>query len=432
MSVDPPTMADDGSSVARVAVHSSLMAGERISLEVVADDGSVITTVSAPVNDAGDATFSSVPVAAPRVTMHVTGQGVCGIGRADTALAVKGGGVSNAGCVLALDPAPEHNAYYAAMGVAGVLSEVSDPDPAAPGYQTTVHVMTAPGWTAEMFEATGDGAGGGLGSSTSHATSIGKVTADAGGVAARALTVADGEIGFSAVCHGPAGQSATSATTTVLADTTPPACAFVSPLPGTTITPGLVSPAAKPGQPISLPLTAHAGDGDAVGEQVTVDVTHPGTPDSHDGGPAAADGTFLTKPFLFMSGTYNVALTMRDHAGNVCTSDVAYDVVTNGCEIRLVSPTTAVHSDADGNPSNGLQADVQINVSKACASRPVQGVCGLSAPSTFAGADGIARMRVELCTASPCQTQAVCTFKVTNAAGVVTQTAALISYDDQL
>lgn len=307
-----------------------------VDLEVDSNDGAQIATMSAPVDANGDVIFANVPVAAPGVQLHATGQGVCGIGRDQLAFAVSGasngsgGGVGSGGgsgggggsgvpvdtgpCSISLDPAPEANAFYAPSGIAGVLTTHSDPDPATAGYQTTVHVKTAPGWTAEVFE-TFDGATSGV-----APTSLGQMTADATGQASAPATVFDGAIGLHAVCHGLHGGVSTSRTTHVLVDITPPACEIEAPAPGTTI-PANGKPTAQ------VTFTVHAGDADVVREPVGFTLTGNGA--TIDGKPSRVrpDGTAATVPVPLAAGTYDARLTLRDHAGNVCTADATYSVV---------------------------------------------------------------------------------------------------------
>ena len=63
-----------------VHVRTSLQEGDRVTLEVVAPDGSTLSVVERPVAADGSAVFARVSVPAPRVTLRATGRGVCGVG----------------------------------------------------------------------------------------------------------------------------------------------------------------------------------------------------------------------------------------------------------------------------------------------------------------------------------------------------------------
>jgi hypothetical protein len=416
-----------------VHLHSSLSAGDTVTLEIDDASNAVVATLSAPVADDGSVTFSGVTLpAGAHATLKATGEGTCGIGRDQVAISgpVGGGGLaSNAACVLTLDPAPEANPYYLALGAAGVLSTLTDPDPATPGYQSTVQVATAPGWSAELFAMAPATAQ----QPSATPVSLGRATADAGGVATQSITVMDGSLGLMAVCHGPAAQAVPSATTLVVADTTPPACAIESPPPGSTITQRFNDkPIGKKAlTKVELAFTAHADDGDIEAEPVTLSYKLTGASKATLAAmPNVADGSSKSMAItLGASKQYEVALTMRDHAGNVCASDVTYDVKTTGCDIAVTSPTT-ITSDADGNPGNGAQANVTVQVSPQCAGQKISGTCGLSEPSSFAGTNGLVTFTTELCAVSPCKVETTCVFHVTAMNGVDTQVAVPISFDN--
>ncbi|HEX7837658.1 MAG TPA: hypothetical protein VF469_09360, partial [Kofleriaceae bacterium] len=242
-----------------------------------------------------------------RATLRATGSGTCGDGHDEITVDVPAG----AGCTVELSPAPEVNAHYAPLGV---LSARSDPDPVAPGYQTTVRVVTRPGWTAEIFEA------------TTGERSLGVVTADAAGIASVPVTALDGPVAFRATCRG-AGTELASPALGVFADTTPPSCELVAPVPGSIITPA-ADENHDLGDGVQLAVTGRAGDPDVAGEPVTVTVVESGgapiaVPDAVTGDDGTATTTLTLLPAL-TSVAYDFALTMRDHAGNACTALATY------------------------------------------------------------------------------------------------------------
>ena len=290
-----------------VQVRTSLEPGEAVTLEILDAGGSVVDTESRAVGDDGSAEFDYVTVPASRTTLRATGSGTCGEGRDEIAVDVPAG----AGCTVELAPAPEANAHYAPLGV---LSARSDPDPVAPGYQTTVRVLTRPGWATEIFQA------------TPGERSLGVITADADGVASIPVTVLDGPAAFRATCRG-AGTELASPAVAVFADTTPPSCALVAPVPGSAITPAS-DENHDLGDGVQLAVTGRAADPDVAGEPVTLTVVESGgapiaVPDTI----AGADGTATTEVTLLPAPTsvaYDFALTMRDHAGNACTALATY------------------------------------------------------------------------------------------------------------
>lgn len=412
---EPTTVATDLDAAApgvqtQIAVGTNnLAAGEAVSLDIVDASGATTATVSATVDDAGRAVFAALTVPPPSATLRATARGLCGIARAERALDVSG-----SECVVSLDPAPTANAFYAPRGV---LNEDSDPDPAKPGYQTTLHIATVPGWTAELFETTPAAGGGDL----EH--SLGVYNVDAAGARAIAVTMLDGPVAFRAVCRG-AGIERASAPLPLLADTTPPTCAQTAPYAGATITPAFdANHDLSDG--IQLALSGHTSAGDAVGEQATWTA-------AASLGAAIVDGNgdaTLATTLPAANATYDIAMTLRDHAANACVARASYDVVVDGCDIAVTAPLAVVTTDADGVPSNGAQVDISLQVSPACAQRLVSATCGFSAPSGFAGLDGKLGLRAQLCTSSPCHARALCTFAVTRSNGATTRAVAPIEID---
>lgn len=290
-----------------VKVRTSLHLGDTVTLEILDGGGAVVDTASRAVGGDGVAEFDYVTVPASRATLRATGSGICGDGQDEITVDVPAG----AGCTVELAPAPEVNAHYAPRGV---LSARSDPDPVTPGFQTTVRVLTRPGWATEIFQT------------TLAERSLGVVTADASGIASVPVTALDGPVAFRATCRG-AGTELASPALAVFADTTPPSCELVAPVPGSTITPAS-DENHDLGDGVQLAVTGRAADPDVAGEPVTLAVVESG------GGPIAVpdavagdDGTVTTSVTLLPALTsvaYDFALTMRDHAGNACTALATY------------------------------------------------------------------------------------------------------------
>lgn len=311
-----------------VHVRTSLREGDVVELEVLAPAGAVLESMSEPVAADGSVVFSGVSVPSPRVGLRAIGRGLCGEGRDEITVDVLAG----ADCTVQLDPEPEHNDYFAPLGV---LSTRSDPDPVTPGYQTTVRVLTRPGWTTEIFRTLTD------------EQSLMVAVADASGVTALPVTVLDGRVGFRATCRG-AGTQLASLTTTVIADTTPPSCELVAPAPGATITPALdMNHDLADG--IQLQTVGHADGSDVAGESATLAIGPEGSAatevpasDTDDAGMTSASPT-LAPPST--PAAYDFALTMRDHAGNTCASLASYWVVYQAGPPAAVADFTAVAVD---------------------------------------------------------------------------------------
>lgn len=395
-----------------VHLQTSLQDGDVVVLDVISADGALLAQVSTTVIDGG-ATFSGVLVSPPRVVLRATGRGTCGEGHDEVTVDV----VAGAPCELRLAPGPEHNPHLAPLDV---LSTRSDPDPLSPGYQATVLVTTLPGWSAEIVRT------------TTEEQSLGIAIAGGDGIARMPVTVLDGQVAFRAICRGAATELA-SQRIAVIADTTPPSCELTVPVAGATITPALDQDRDL-GNGVQLAVSGRAEGSDVDGEPVILTVIGPeGSPirvqasDTDEGGVTTAMATL--DPFA-TPATYEIALTMRDHAGNSCMAVASYEVVYDGCAIAVTAPSAPVTRDADGSAGNGSQVDVTLAVAPACAGQTVTGQCGTEPASAAVAPDGGALLRVEVCAASPCEAEALCTFTVTSDVGIETAASATIAFDD--
>lgn len=288
-----------------VRLTTSLLVGDVVTLDVLDIDGTSLSTSARAVDPRGEVEFDDVTVPTPQVVLRASGRGICGAGHDEITVDVSAG----TQCALALDPAPEARAYYAPLGV---LNALSDPDPVTPGYQATVRVESQPGWSVELL-----GNGG---------ATIAMLTAGDGGTARWPVTLPDGPAGFAAVCRGGGAQLLARAVT-VMVDTTPPSCELTEPAPGSLIT-AASDEDGDPGNGVQLTVTGHADDADVAGEPVDVSLAEAGVgavtvPPATTG----ADGTVHAPLTLIPAGSpasYDVALTMHDHAGNACTAVTTY------------------------------------------------------------------------------------------------------------
>ena len=370
---------------ADIRVRTSLSEGELVTLEVLDANGDATSTARQPVDPDGYVVFSATSVDTPRTTLHAFATSVCGEGSDQVSIDVLAG----ADCQLTLIPAPETNAHYAPLRV---LSTLTDPDPDTDGYQTTVAISTRPGWTVELFSNPGSGE-----------QSLGTKVAEPNGIATFPGTLADGQVSFRASCTN-GGISAASLATTVLVDTTRPTCTFASPSAGSTITPAF-DQNNDLSDGVQLEIASHIGGSDVSGEPSSVTITPAGgTPTTAIGTAVAADGSTTAATTLAPAttpATFAFVLQAQDHAGNVCTSTQSFDVVYDGCDLTIVSPTAPVTVDADANPSNGSQANVTLQVAPACVGRTVTSTCGNGG---VVPAGGALTLRADVCSTSPCET----------------------------
>ena len=401
---------------ADVRVRTTLPEGARVALEVATPAGEVVATASGAVDASGAVTLAGITLPVPRAVLRATGADeLCGAGEDEVTVDVLAGSE----CALAMAPAPRPNAFYAPLAV---LVAADDAHP-APGLQATLAVTTRAGEGVELFEAIGG-----------VERSIGTYVADARGVIETPHTFADGTVALRATCRGAGEASATSAAVAFVVDTAPPSCGFVEPFPGASITPA-DDGNGDPSDGVQLAIAAHIGGGDVQGEPVMLTITPPGgAPQVIAATPVDAAGTTSASVTLQPATTpasFGIALAVRDHAGNVCAQAVPYDVVYGGCEIAMAGPAGPVIADADGNPGNGSQLDVTVQVDAACAGRTMTSECGANDPSAVVPASGAVVLRVDACSTSPCELALPCAFHVATAAGVATSAAAMIAFDDQ-
>ncbi len=408
----------DGDSVAPgvqadVRVRSTLLPGDGLELVVLDAAGVEVSTLRMPAGAGGSTVFPGVTLPGPRATLRAIGQSSCGLAEDEVELDV----VAGSGCDLQIEPAPRPVTAYPV----GVLSAAIDPDP-APGFQAQLAVATRGGWTVELYGDTGQG---------EQPRGVG--LADAMGTVRFPQTLADGPVAFRAVCRGGGGEVLPSVAASALVDTTPPACDFTSPLPGSSITPGHDEDGDL-GNGVQLALEAQVGGGDAVDEPVQLTITSDAGSEMVAMTPVDAQGMSTAAVTLHppaTPATFQLALSARDRAGNLCARTRAYDVVYDGCPIEVIAPTAPVTADADGAAGNGSQVDIQLAVDPLCIGQTVTSTCGANSPQGVVPASGPLTLRADLCGASPCEAQATCTFRVSSPEGVQTQTSAMIAFDDQ-
>ena len=398
-----------------VRVRTTLAEGARVELEVATPSGEVVGTASGEVDASGAVTLEGVTLPVPRAVLRATGaDDLCGSGEDEVTVDVLAGSE----CALAVTPAPRPNAFYAPLAV---LTAADDMHP-APGLQATLAVTARAGADVELFEAIGG-----------IERSVGAYVADARGVVETPHTFADGTVSLRAVCRG-GGETAASSSAAFIVDTAAPSCGFIAPFPGSSITPAYDGNG-DPADGVQLAIAAQVAGADVQGEPVTVTITPVGgAPQVIAASPVDAAGAATASATLQPATTpagFEFTLAARDHAGNACAQTAAYEVVYGGCEIAVIAPGGPVIADADGNPGNGSQVDVILQVDAACAGRTMTSDCGANDPSGVVPASGALVLRVDACPTSPCELALPCAFHVTTAAGLMTSSAAMIAFDDQ-
>lgn len=398
-----------------VRIRSTVGEGVEIVLELLDGSGAVLDTISAETDQDGDTTFEDVTVVDGTAGLRASvDAGECGSDEDEIDLAITAG----EGCEATLRQTPLDNDYYAPLGV---LNLSNDPDPDTADFQADVDVVTIAGAEVELFVLDAVGI----------ESSAGTTTADATGEASLAVTLGQGRQSVRAVCRRGA-LAAASLTTTVLVDTEPPECTMTYPVPGTTITPAFDDNADLT-DGVQLTLAATADGGDTAGEAVTFVVTIDGVETILAGTAVDVDGQTTAAATIDPARVPAIAeieVSTQDHAGNGCAITEDYDVVYDGCDITVVSPTGVVTVDADGDPSNGVQVEVELQVDPACAGQTVTSECGLDDPSGTVAGDGSLTLEVDWCATSPCDVQQSCTFMVTSPDDIETSVGAVIRYDD--
>lgn len=396
-----------------VRISSTAGEGNEIVLTVLGEDDAALGTATGTTDENGDLVLEDVTLPAGAIALRAAlDAGECGSDEDEVSLDI----VVGAGCELALGVEPLDSDYYAPLGV---LNASLDGDAGEEDFQTTVEVTALPGAEVELRVLDGG-----------VEASLGTATADDEGVASFEITLGQGQQSLRAVCGTVLPSS--SLTTTVFVDTIAPSCAMAYPGAGSSITPGMdLDDDLDNG--VQLTLTATAEGGDTVGETTEFVVTVDGTPTTVAGtdvdvlDESSADVTIDPDD---TPTTATIEFATQDHAANGCAVEETYEVVFDGCDIAVTSPTSTVTVDADAGAS-GVQVDIGLAVSTACAGRTVAADCGLDNPTGVVAGDGTVSLRADWCVASVCDVSDDCVFSVTNTAGIDTSAGATIRFDNE-
>ena len=399
-----------------VTVKSTFFAAE-VTLIVTDREGVEIATFSERTDDDGNVTFADVTIPTGGATLRVEADGgECGSDDDEVVVSLVGGG----DCTIEFATAPVTNDFYAPLGV---WAAVDDADSAAPGFQTDTIVRARPGEQVRLL----------LSAPGVPESEVGAGTIGDTGELNLATTAPEGQVNLRAECGvtdalGPRSSGVTS----VFVDTVAPTCTLTSPMPGTSITPGLDTNGDLD-DGIQLALRGNASGNDGAGEAATFTITAPGGmtttavgTDLSSSGDSTADATFdpATSP-----ATYGVRFATRDHADNLCEVTESYRVVLAGCTLTVTAPTATVTTDADGDSSNGAQVDVVVT-SPACAGRTVTSDCGDNDPGTMLDGAGAGTLRATVCDGVPCESSELCTLRVTSSDGIETTAGVDLRFDN--
>ena len=402
-----------------VVVRSTLREGLPITLIVEDAAGMEVATATLDADEDGNVVFADITVPPGGATVRVAGEaGECGRDTDEVHIDLAGGG----GCELVFSTEPVASAFYAPLDV---FTKVEDGNAAMAGYQGDVEITTTPGHSVKLYVS----GGGALESE------IGAGTADEDGKVTLAVSLPEGVANVRAECVGAGGLGhASSPVASVFVDTVGPNCAVSAPTPGTSITPVLDADDDLTNG-VQLTLTGHTDDRDTEGEPTQFVITAPGGgattlvgSDVTAGGDSSAAATFAppTPP-----ASYTVDFTVRDHAGNACTSSEPYRVVYDGCPIVVTAPLMTVAADADADPANGAQVDLVLDIDDACVGRAVTTDCGSNDPGGNVGAGGALTLRATVCATSPCEAAEMCTVHVTSPDGIETTAGVDLAFDNQ-
>ncbi|HEY8142382.1 MAG TPA: hypothetical protein VIG06_06915 [Kofleriaceae bacterium] len=338
----PITLADDRSGrpgvQVDVALRSVLQAGEPAELVVSGADGGE-EQHTALANDEGELNFPLVtlPTGDVALSVHATSSR-CGEDTLVTALSVLG-----PACALDL----AEDAVLTDTYEADVLNQSVDSDPAAPGFQAHVAVLSEEDFEVEIFTVYGD-----------TETSVGITVAD-GGSATLLVTLVQGAISLRAECRSTeSSDSSISLPHEFFVDTVAPVCVIDSPAEGALIDPGLDE---EPDPGVQVTLRGRVIGSDVAGESGSFTVGGTAVPDVVVGedGAAAALASFEE------NGPVEIGLRSQDHALNECTAGVGVSVNLASLSVAFDPPiSTGVVGPADGTVGpDGLDLEICGTVS---------------------------------------------------------------------
>ena len=339
----PISLADDRSGEPGVQVdviyRSALHEGEPAELVVTGADGGEERHAT-QADEAGELYFPLVTLPTRDVALTVSARSSrCGDDSLVSALTVLG-----PACALDLAEEAIESSYYQA----DLLNQAVDSDPAAPGFQAHVEVVSEEDYQVEIFILYGEGE-----------NSAGVTVAD-GGSASLPITLVQGEISVRAECRAPVGsESSISLPHVFFVDTVSPVCAIESPVEGTIIDP---SADEEPEPGVQVTLRGRVLGNDVAGEPATFAVGGGDLP----GGTVGDDGAAAAQASFEENGSVAIGLRSQDHAENPCTAGIGVSVNLADLWVVFDEPVASgVVGPADGTVSaGGLDLDLCGTVSE--------------------------------------------------------------------
>ena len=321
-----------------VALRSVLQAGEPAELVVSGADGGE-ERHAALANDEGELNFPLVtlPTGDVALSVHATSSR-CGEDTLVTALSVLG-----PACALDL----AEDAVLTDSYEVEVLNQSVDSDPAAPGFQAHVAVVSEEDFEVEIFTVYGD-----------TETSAGITVAD-GGSATLPVTLVQGAISLRAECRSrESSDSSISLPHEFFVDTVAPVCVIDSPAEGALIEPGLDE---EPEPGVQVTLRGRVVGSDVAGESGSFTVGGAAVPDVVVG----QDGTAAALASFEENGSVEIGLRSQDHALNECTAGVGVSVNLAALSVAFDPPiSSGVVGPADGAVGpDGLDLEICGTVS---------------------------------------------------------------------
>lgn len=413
--VSPTDGAEVAATSVDVRVRSNLARGDSVTLTVTA--GEAVDVLEANADGDGDALFEDVPVGSGPVTLRVRGTNAeCGAsGESELSFSASG----EALCELSFRETPLDIDFYAPIGVLNASVDTS-PDP---NFQANIDVVTGVGLTAELLVVDLDGG---------MEQSAGTQSGDGDGLVTFPITLGQGRQAVRAICRFPNGTiAATTASHQVYVDTEPPACSLDSPQLGAALFPEQDEDEdPNNGTQITLRGTVDGGEADDVLGEPTEFAINAAL---LAGSPVDADGLTAVQTTFTAPNVFDISVSGRDHAENLCTAGHPHEYVTEGCAISLTAPTDVVTTDANAMPGDGVQVDLTIQVGTECEGQIVTTDCGVGETTAPVPVGGTTIVRVTMCTNTDgeCAVVDTCNTRVTDPVGFTTSFDATIEVDTQ-
>ncbi|MCG8418779.1 MAG: integrin alpha [Proteobacteria bacterium] len=401
-----------------IPVRSNLGEGDTVVLVLLDSSGAELASQTTQSDANGDARFSNVTLPDGVTRARVTGETAeCGSNSEEIALDVL---VGKDGCGFTVREQPIDDPDFAPLGL---LNSAIDAEPNTVGFQATLDVVTLAGFRAEAIA---------INSTTATETSLGIATADDAGAAALSVTLDEGQQALYVVCRSSAGTATAAAPSQFfVVDTEAPACDLSVPADGVAIIPAMDINDALGDTQIALTASvAEASRSEVEVDGVTFSVNGD-TPIA--GSQLDQDGKSTTEYTFVVDGSYEIEIVVPDVAGNRCVVKRSHTYVTQGClPVTLTSPLAPVTTDKNGNPGDGIQLDLVVDVdSSQCTPDRVETDCGSGAVAPAPSSGGGVTLEITICDQAVCEVVDNCTVSVFDSNGIQTDQAVIVVFDNK-